>query len=138
VIVGTGIDIIEVERVKNACGNLRFFQKVFTEREREYFINHRNNAQTVAGSFAAKEAVMKALGMGFGVIGWKDIEVLRYPNGKPYVVLHDRAAYELSKLGGSRIWVSISHIKGLAVAQVIIEAKEGDHGCCDSIRDEKD
>jgi phosphopantetheine--protein transferase-like protein len=120
VIVGIGIDIIEVERIKKACNSLRFLERVFTEEERKYFEKCGNNPQTIAGNFAAKEAVMKALGTGFNV-GWKNIEILHSSNGKPYVNLYDRAAYSLSCIGGKKVWVSISHIRGLAIAQVIIE-----------------
>lgn len=137
VIVGTGIDIIEVERIKNACGKTRFLERVFTEREREYFKSRRNNLYTIAGSFAAKEAVMKAMGTGLGGVGWKDIEVLHGTDGRPYVQLHGRAAHRLSSLGGKRIWISISHIKELAVAQAVIETEEDEHGCRNPIRDEE-
>ena len=66
VIVGTGIDIIEVERIRKACINPRFPKKVFTDREWEHIESRGKNMQTVAGNFAAKEAVAKALGTGFG------------------------------------------------------------------------
>jgi len=119
-IVGVGIDIIEVERVKKACCNLRFLQRVFTEEELKHFERCGNNPQTIAGNFAAKEAVMKAMGTGFNV-GWKNIEILRWSNGKPYVNLYNRAAHQLSCIGGKKVWISISHIKELAIAQAIIE-----------------
>lgn len=137
-IVGTGIDIIEVERIKRACQRVGFLQRVYTDREREYFQTRGNNPQTIAGNFAIKEAVMKALGTGFGKVGWQDIEALRKEAGKPYVILHGRAASYLSKIGGVRVWVSISHIKELAVAQAIIEGEEYNHGCCNPVGDAKD
>lgn len=131
-IVGIGIDIIEVERIKKACCSLCFLQRVFTEEERKYFEKCGNNPQTIAGNFAAKEAVMKALGTGFNV-GWKNIEILHCPNGKPYVNLYDRAAYRLSCIRGKKVWVSISHIRGLAVAQAIIEGEDEEYVRCNSI-----
>ena len=137
-IVGTGIDIIEVERIKNACRKTRFLERTFTEKEREYFKSRRNNPYTIAGSFAAKEAIAKALGTGLGSVGWKDIEVLRGPDGRPYVQLHGRAMDRLSSLGGKKIWISISHIKELAVAQAVIEAEEDEYGCRNPIADEED
>ncbi len=121
VIVGTGIDIIEVRRIQKACGNPRFPKKVFTDREWEYIESRGRNMQTVAGSFAAKEAVVKALGTGFGSVGWKDVEILREDGGKPYVRLSGRALAQMSKMGGKRVWVSISHIREFAIAQAIIE-----------------
>ncbi|MBM7582542.1 holo-[acyl-carrier-protein] synthase [Caldicoprobacter guelmensis] len=131
-IVGVGIDIIEVKRIKRACCSLRFLQRVFTEEEQKYFEKCGNNPQTISGNFAAKEAVMKALGTGFDV-GWKNIEILHCPNGKPYVNLYDRAAYRLSCIGGKKVWVSISHIRGLAVAQAIIEGEDEAYVCCNSV-----
>jgi len=137
-IVGIGIDIIEVERIKSACRKTRFLERIFTERERDYFESRRNNPCTIAGNFAAKEAIAKALGTGFGGMGWKDIEVLREPDGRPYVLLHGKARERLSSLGGRRVWISISHIKNLAVAQAVIEAEEDEYGCRNSIADEED
>ncbi|NLX69464.1 MAG: holo-ACP synthase [Clostridiales bacterium] len=121
VIVGTGIDIIEVERIRKACINPRFPKKVFTDREWEHIESRGKNMQTVAGNFAAKEAVAKALGTGFGKVGWKDIQIFRKPDGRPYVELSGQALFYMSKLGGKRVWISISHIKELAVAQAVIE-----------------
>jgi len=135
-IVGTGIDIIEVERIERACSKARFLERVFTQRERDYFKSRRNNPYTIAGSFAAKEAIAKALGTGLGSVAWRDIEVLRGPDGRPYVQLHGRAMDRLKSLGGERIWISISHIRELAVAQAVIEAEEDEHGCRNPIGDE--
>ena len=81
VIIGTGIDIIEVRRIQNACRNPRFIKKFLLEEEWDYIESRGKNMQTVAGNFAAKEAVMKALGTGFGSVGWKDIQILREPEG---------------------------------------------------------
>ena len=121
VIIGTGIDIIEVRRIQNACRNPRFIKKVFTEEEWDYIESRGKNMQTVAGNFAAKEAVMKALGTGFVSVGWKDIQILREPEGKPYVQLSGRALLRMSELGGKKVWISISHIREFAAAQAIIE-----------------
>jgi len=120
-IIGTGIDIIEVERIAGAYRKERFAQRVFTPRERQFFLERGDNPQTIAGSFAAKEAVSKALGTGFGKIGWREVEILRNEKGAPYAVLHGKALEEMRRIGGDRVWISISHDRKFAVAQAIIE-----------------
>ncbi len=79
----------------------------------------------IAGSFAAKEAVSKALGTGIGEIGWREIEILRDHNGKPYVELHGRAFECLERMPANKVWVSITHLRSLAAAQAVIENQEG-------------
>lgn len=120
-IVGTGIDIIEVDRIKIACKNPRFLHKIFTESERCMFEEKRNNPQAVAGNFAAKEAVSKALGTGFSKVAWKEIEILRDDSGKPYVVLYGTALDIFVNLRASKIWITISHIANIAIAHAIME-----------------
>jgi len=120
-ILGTGIDIIEVERIESATKKNAFIERIFTTAEQDYFEKTNYNPQTVAGAFAAKEAVAKALGVGFGYVKWKDVEILHDENGKPYVILHDGAYERMNDLAGKRVHVSISHIKQLAVAQAILE-----------------
>lgn len=120
-VVGTGIDIIEVERVSEAAEYQEFLERVFTPAEREYFKEKNNSPETIAGTFSAKEATAKALAAGFNGIQWKDIEIQRDDTGKPSVVLHNAAQKRLEELGGRMIHISISHIKTLAVAQAILE-----------------
>jgi len=120
-ITGIGIDIIETERIRDVCQKPRFMEKIFTVKEREFFDGQNNNPQVIAGNFAAKEAVSKALGTGIGRIGWHDIEVLRDSYGKPYVTLYGRASDELMRMNGKKIWLTITHIRLLALAQAIIE-----------------
>ncbi|MEL7609971.1 MAG: holo-ACP synthase [Bacillota bacterium] len=120
-VVGTGIDIIEVERVGEAAEYQAFLERVFTPAEREYFKERNNSPETIAGTFSAKEATAKALAAGFNGIQWKDIEIKRDDTGKPSVVLHNAAKARLEELGGRMIHISISHIKTLAVAQAILE-----------------
>lgn len=120
-VIGTGIDIIEVERIERASKAPNFFERVFTGNERHYFSTHGLNAQTVAGTFAAKEAAAKALATGFDGVEWQDIEILRDEVGKPYVRLFRAALKRMDALGGKIIHVSISHIKELAIAQAILE-----------------
>src|SRR3990172_2297944 len=97
-IVSVGVDLIEVERVRRALEDAkigqRFRRRVYTEKEIEYCEGkERGKYESYAGRFAAKEAVMKALGRGWGSkVSWLDIEVARAPSGKPEIVLHDKTA----------------------------------------------
>ncbi len=113
-IVGIGIDIIEVDRIARlAEKSPRFLERTFTPREVEYCSRKRNKQQNYAARFAAKEAFFKALGKR---VGWKDVELVNRPSGQPDLVLkHDlRHAFE-------RAHVSVSHLAAYAVAIVILE-----------------
>lgn len=120
-IIGIGIDIIEIERIEKAMTNPAFLKRIFTDMEIQYFQERKYNSSTISGSFATKEAVSKALGTGIGEIGWQDIEVLRYNRGRPYVNLHGNAEKIFASLGGTKIHVSISHSRLYAISQVIME-----------------
>ncbi len=110
-----GIDIIRIERIRAALAKFgdRFTNRVLTPGERAYV---RGRPATMAGRWAAKEAVSKVLGLGVRGIGWREIEIERLPTGQPAVRLHDRAAERAEQLGMSRIAVSISHEDEYAVA----------------------
>jgi holo-[acyl-carrier protein] synthase len=110
-----GIDIIRIDRIRAALAKFgdRFSNRVLTPAERGYV---RGRAETMAGRWAAKEAVSKVLGLGVRGIGWKEIEIERLPTGQPSVRLHDRAAQRAEQLGMGRIAVSISHEAEYAVA----------------------
>ncbi|MGV8146105.1 MAG: holo-ACP synthase [Alkaliphilus sp.] len=119
-IKGIGIDIIEVSRIEKALvKNERFLQRIFTDCEILLFNNKGAKFTTIAGGFAAKEAVSKALGTGFRDIKWKDIEVLNDEMGKPYVKLHNNAKNIAYGKGISEILITISHTRYNAVAQAI-------------------
>lgn len=120
-ILGTGIDIIDVERIGKAAAKEGFLFKVFTEKERQRFAEYNNDSARIAGAFSAKEAVAKALGTGIGIVEWKEIEVLHLDSGKPYVQLYGKAQKRMEELGGSTMHISLSHIKDVAVAQAILE-----------------
>lgn len=120
-VVGTGIDIIEVDRIERAAEQKEFLERIFTENEYNYYKKCNCNPQTLAGTFAAKEATAKALAAGFNGIGWRDIEILHDELGKPYVQLWNAAIERMHSLGGRCIHISISHIKTLAIAQAILE-----------------
>jgi holo-[acyl-carrier protein] synthase len=110
-----GIDIIRVSRIAGALERFgdRFANRVLTPTEAAYV---RNRPETLAGRWAAKEAVSKVLGLGVRGIGWRDIEIERLPTGQPAVRLHGRAARRAEQLGMGRIAISISHESEFAVA----------------------
>jgi holo-[acyl-carrier protein] synthase len=110
-----GIDIIKVARIRDTLARFgpRFSERVLTPAERRYV---RDRPETLAGRWAAKEAVSKVLGLGVRGIGWKEIEVERLPTGQPAVLLHGRAARRAEQLGMNRIALSISHESDYAVA----------------------
>jgi holo-[acyl-carrier protein] synthase len=110
-----GIDIIKVDRIRTTLERFgtRFSRRVLTPNEQRYV---RDRPETLAGRWAAKEAVSKVLGLGVRGIGWRDIEIERLPTGQPAVRLHGRAAQRAEQLGMARIAVSISHEAEYAVA----------------------
>jgi len=124
VIVGTGIDIIEVPRVAAAVERFgeRFLNRVFTEKEISYCRSKQNAMERFAARFAAKEAGFKAIGTGWrhGVT-WRDVEVGREPSGRPTVCFHGEAARFAAKLGVRRASLSLSHTAEQAIAHVILE-----------------
>lgn len=116
---GIGIDIIEVKRIKDVYEKfpLRFRNRILTQREQEYIFSKKNPWLTLAGRFAAKEAVMKALGSGWGKVSFWEIEVVNDETGKPLVFLSGKAALFVNQMGISEILVSISHDGKYALAQ---------------------
>ena len=119
-----GTDIIEIERIDRAVKRTNnFIDKVFTEKEKEYFKTKNYRPEVLAGNFAAKEAVSKALGTGFRGFGLLDIEVLRDDKGKPIVILSDRI-YEMLPLNNFNIHISISHSRENAIAYAVMEVIE--------------
>jgi holo-[acyl-carrier protein] synthase len=123
-IVGIGIDLIEIARIEAALARYgeRFLDRVFTPDEIAYARRKHHPAPHLAGRFAAKEAALKALGTGkSGGIRWRDVEILPSPSGKPRIAFHGRARDRLLALGGTQAHVSISHGRDVAIAEVIIE-----------------
>ncbi|MGZ6269846.1 MAG: holo-ACP synthase [Candidatus Limnocylindrales bacterium] len=110
-----GVDIVRVERIRRTLERFgpRFSSRVLTSREAAYV---RGRAETLAGRWAAKEAVSKVLGLGVRGIGWQDIEIERLPTGQPAVVLHGRAKARAAQLGMAAVALSISHEAEFAVA----------------------
>lgn len=123
-IIGTGIDIVSVNRIKRATDKWgqRFLERVFTEGEIKYAMIHKSPHTRLAARFAAKEAMTKAMGTGFtGGITWKDIEVLNRESGRPEIILHGRVREIAESMDVRGIHLSISHDGDYAVAQVALE-----------------
>lgn len=121
-IAGIGTDIIEIERIKQAVTqNPKFISRNFTIKEQDYFNTRKNSYETIAGNFAAKEAVSKALGTGFREFELTDIEITRNTLGAPIVSLYGRAKQIASEKNIKNILVSISHCKEYAVAYCVSE-----------------
>ncbi len=114
----TGVDLIEIERIKDSIARNgdRFLERVYTERE---LVLCGEDAASLAGRFAAKEAVSKALGCGIGDVRWREIEVLRDEKRAPVLNLHGEAQKMADEMG-LQIWsLSLSHSKSHAVAFVV-------------------
>ena len=122
-IIGIGIDIADQTRLQHSLDRhgQHIIQRIFTENEIVACQRYRKNVEHFAGKFAVKEAFMKALGMGFAKIEFKEIEVLNYENGAPYVLPHGKAKAAVEKLGVTKIHISISHDAHIAAAVVILE-----------------
>jgi holo-[acyl-carrier protein] synthase len=125
VIVSIGIDIIEVQRVREVLARTpRFAERVFTDAERDYCESRGVvAAQHYAARFAAKEAALKALQTGWrGGISWHDVEVAAHDSGAPYLILRGVAKELLEELGANKAHLSISHTTEHAIAEVILES----------------
>lgn len=123
-IVGTGVDIAEVDRIARAIERFgrRFLERVFTPGEIRFCEPKANAAERFAARFAAKEAAMKAIGTGLrGGVTWQDFEVVRQPGGRPTVAFHGKAEKVAHALGMQRAHLSLSHTATQAIAFVILE-----------------
>jgi holo-[acyl-carrier protein] synthase len=114
----TGIDLIEIERVRDLLERYgpRFMERVFTPQE---IAELGENAVSLAGRFAVKEAVAKALGTGIGAVAWREIEIVRGPRREPVLHLHGEAARLSAELGLQEWSVSISHTQAHAVGMAV-------------------
>jgi holo-[acyl-carrier protein] synthase len=123
-ILGTGVDLAEVARIRDAIGRHgdRFVRRIYTEAEIAYVERKANRFERYAGRFAAKEAGMKAIGTGWrrGVT-WQDFEVANLASGRPTLRLHGVAAEIAGKMGVKSISLSITHTAELGMAHVILE-----------------
>ena len=124
-ILGTGIDIIEVARIARSVEKFgeRFLQRVLVADEIAYCRAHKNPAPFLAARFAGKEAVSKAFGTGIGAqLGWRDIEIRRKESGEPFVVLHGKGAELFAARGAQRLHISLTHTEIYAAATAILES----------------
>jgi holo-[acyl-carrier protein] synthase len=124
VILGTGIDIIEVARVKASSERFgeRFLKRILRPAEIAYCLSHKNASPFVAARFAAKEAISKAFGTGIGrYLGWQDVEVGRKETGEPFVILHDAGLRLFQRRGGRLMHLSLSHTDNYAAAVAVFE-----------------
>jgi holo-[acyl-carrier protein] synthase len=123
-LLGTGIDLIEVERIAQSIERFgeRFLLRVFTEGEIAYCRRKRNHAESFAARFAAKEAAAKALGTGinFGVT-WHELEVSRTAAGRPTLEFSGRAREIAEELGVERVQLTLTHTATAAMAMVVLE-----------------
>jgi len=113
-----GIDIIQISRIAEKIKNDSFIKGCFTEYEIAYYKDKGGRAETLAGFFAAKEAVAKALGLGFSGFRPTDIEVTHSDSGAPQIVLHNEAK-RLAR--NTRVHISISHDGGIAAAAAMLK-----------------
>lgn len=124
-LLGTGVDLIEVKRIAQSMERFgpRFLDRIYTAREIAYCSGKRNSAQSFAARFAAKEAGAKALGTGmnFGVT-WREIEVARSAGGRPGLELSGQARRVASRLGVRTISLSLTHTAEFAIAMVVMES----------------
>ncbi len=121
-IAGIGIDAVRIERFQEAVEKRgeNFLKRIFTSRELEYAGTKKGYSMHMAGKFAAKEAVKKALPNGAEIgLNWTDIEILNSSDGKPYVELHGEAKRLMKEFNLSHVLVSISHTKELAISNAV-------------------
>ena len=124
-ILGIGIDIIEVARILASHEKFgeRFANRILLPDEIAYCLSHKYPAPFLAARFAAKEAVSKAFGTGIGApLGWQDMEVRRKDSGEPFVVLHGAGEKLLNERGARVVLISLSHTQNYAAAVAILES----------------
>jgi holo-[acyl-carrier protein] synthase len=122
-VLRTGVDLVEVDRLRDVAERHagHFLQRVFTAQELD---EARGSYPTLAGRFAAKEAVSKALGTGIGAIAWREIEILRGPEREPVLHLHGEAERQAQACGLHTWSISLSHTREHAVAIVVAMGDE--------------
>jgi holo-[acyl-carrier protein] synthase len=123
-ILGVGIDIIEVARIQASYEKFgeRFLNRILHSGEIAYCLSHKSPAPFLAARFAAKEAISKAFGTGIGAqLSWQDMEVARRESGEPYVILHGGGQKLLERRAGRSLLISLSHTQQHATAVAILE-----------------
>jgi holo-[acyl-carrier protein] synthase len=125
VILGVGIDIIEVGRIQSSYERFgeRFLNRILHPNEIAYCLSHKVPAPFLAARFAAKEAISKAFGTGIGAqLGWQDMEVGRKESGEPFVILHEGGKKLLQERNARVVLISLSHTQEHATAVAILES----------------
>lgn len=123
-ILGTGVDLCEVDRIRKAVERHghRFLNRIYTAGEIAYVEQKQNQLERYAARFAAKEAGMKAIGTGWGDgVSWHDFEVSNLPSGKPALLLHGEAAKVADRMGVKHASLSLTHTREQGMAFVILE-----------------
>lgn len=123
-ILGTGIDLVEVTRIAASFAKFgeRFANRILLPAEIAYCLSHKNPAPFLAARFAAKESVSKAFGTGIGAqLGWHDIEIRRKESGEPFVVLHGKGAELFALRGAKKLHLSLTHTENYAAATAVLE-----------------
>ena len=123
-ILGIGIDVIEVARVEAsyAKSGERFLTRILHPNEISYCLSHRAPGPFLAVRFSAKEAISKAFGTGIGaVLGWQDMEVGRKESGEPFVILHEKGQALLAARGARAVLISLTHTQNYAAAVAILD-----------------
>jgi holo-[acyl-carrier protein] synthase len=123
-LIGTGVDLIEIERIAHSIERYgeRFLHRIYTEHEIAYCNSKRSSAESFAARFAAKEAGAKALGTGISRgVTWIEFQIARQPGGRPVLELRGRAALLARELGVKTISLSLTHTGNLAMATVMME-----------------
>jgi holo-[acyl-carrier protein] synthase len=124
-ILGVGIDIIEVGRIEASYERFgeRFVNRILLPEEIRYCLTHKKPGPFLAARFAAKEAVSKAFGTGIGAqLGWQDIEVCRKESGEPFLVLHGNGERLLKERNARAVLISLSHTQNYAAAAAVLES----------------
>lgn len=117
-----GVDIVEIEKIRNLLKREKYINQIFTDNELKFAENYKfvKRTESLAGSFAVKEATAKALGTGFSQgVRLIDIENLRDPTGNPFILLHEKALKIANEKDITKLAVSISHCESYAVAMVV-------------------
>ena len=123
-ILGTGIDLIEVARIAVSIEKFgeRFVSRILLPDETAYCLRHKNPAPFLAARFAAKEAISKAFGTGIGAqLGWQDMEIGRKESGEPFVLLYGKGAELFAARKAVRLHISLTHTENYAAATAVLE-----------------
>lgn len=123
-ILGVGVDLIEVTRIRDTFARFgdRFVRRILHESEIAYCLSHRDPAPFLAARFAAKEAISKAFGTGItSELGWTDMEIGKRASGEPFVIMHGAGAELFQRRGAIRLHLSLSHTVHYAIAQAVLE-----------------